>query len=137
MLDLVVGFDDQSADAVTHHRGPCLLEDRLDCRRLVIEPDQVKTVRNPIHCPLKISLRHAPRQTIPERRAQIFLGELGDVLGWRVLEAAESEAPPMLLSEINGERIDELALARAWNPGDDGELARPDRHELVERLPAR
>jgi len=41
MLDLVVGIDDQSADAMSHHCRPSLLETAVDPHRLVVAIKQI------------------------------------------------------------------------------------------------
>src|SRR5580700_5876859 len=93
MLDLVVRIDDQAADTVPHYRSAGFIEDRVDCRRLVIEPDQVEMVGGPFHRLLQLGFAHARPRTMPERHPEMLLDQLGDMLGRRILETAHREAP--------------------------------------------
>ena len=53
-----------------------------------------------------------------------------------VFEAANGEAPVVAMGKVDGQSVDELALARAGDPGDDREFAWPNCHVFIKRFPA-
>src|SRR5437763_5199984 len=132
VLNLVVRIDDQSADAMPHDSGAGLIEDRLDSRRLVIKPDEVEVIGRPGHRLLQLGFGHSLPRAIPERQPEMLLRELSDVLGGWVFEAAYRDAPAVLMSEVDRERVGEFGLAAVRNAGHDRHLAGANRHQLVD-----
>src|SRR5262245_14689371 len=119
MFDLVVVIDYQATNAVTYHGGSCFFEDRIDCRRLIIKPNQPEVIGHPFCRIPQLAFTHPLPRAFPKRQAEMLLSEFGNVLGRRVFEGAYRKPPLVFVSEIYGYLIDELGLAAAWNAGDD------------------
>mmetsp|Transcript_1246 Transcript_1246/g.5106 ORF Transcript_1246/g.5106 Transcript_1246/m.5106 type:complete len:275 (+) Transcript_1246:355-1179(+) len=142
VVQLVVGVDEEAADAVPHDRRARQADDPVhggelvvlvaDQHELVVEPVQPRAHRLRPHPCL-----FTPVLALEPRLAGVLLDELARVLVHLVLQRAQRERPPVLHREVAHERVDPLGLAAVGHAGDDGELAGDGSVVPVDAAPAR
>mmetsp|Transcript_9454 Transcript_9454/g.28453 ORF Transcript_9454/g.28453 Transcript_9454/m.28453 type:complete len:480 (+) Transcript_9454:491-1930(+) len=127
VIQLVVRINHQTSDAKPEHCGAGQVQHPLDGGQLVVlAPDQVEAVVQPLHAPLHVLGAHAgsrPRVVGDEEGyAKMLFQQLPRMIRHLLLHGAQGEAPAVQVRQVGEKRIDPLRLARVGHPRDDGQL---------------